>query len=132
MPGKGPSVSTKQRRDSKAGKAKHSKRYLDLAKKIAKDEILGFAEALAKCKGLDGLDGVRSTRRDPRHDAARRQSRKHPQTKDAEPKGRNRLRQHRADRSGHQRRSTRRVPSGEGRNHPRLDWQGQLSGGKPP
>src|SRR5467141_2256165 len=52
MAGKGPSVSTQQRRDSKSGKAKHSKRYLALAKQIGKEEILGFEEALAKCKAL--------------------------------------------------------------------------------
>jgi large subunit ribosomal protein L1 len=52
MAGKGAKVSTKQRRDSRAGRAKHGKRYTALAKQIDPEEALPFDEALAKVKEL--------------------------------------------------------------------------------
>src|SRR5438270_13178439 len=48
----GAKVSTKQRRDSKAGRPKHSKRYLALAKQINPEEVLDFDTALVKVKEL--------------------------------------------------------------------------------
>ena len=54
MPGS--KVSTKQRRDSKAGRPKHSKRYLALAKQVNPDEFLDFDSALAKIKELAAKD----------------------------------------------------------------------------
>jgi large subunit ribosomal protein L1 len=52
MAGKGASVSTRQRRDAKVGRPKHSKRFLDLAKKTNAEEALHFEEALTKIKEL--------------------------------------------------------------------------------
>src|SRR5881394_3958421 len=52
MAGKGAKVSTKQRRDSKAGRAQQSKRYLAVAKQVNPEEALPFDDALAKVKEL--------------------------------------------------------------------------------
>src|SRR2546423_7767469 len=52
MAGKGAKVSTKQRRDSRAGRPKHGKRYLALAKQIDPEVALPFDDALAKVKEL--------------------------------------------------------------------------------
>jgi large subunit ribosomal protein L1 len=48
----GPKISTQQRRESRAGKAKHGKRYLALAKQVNLEEPLHFDEALARVKLL--------------------------------------------------------------------------------
>jgi large subunit ribosomal protein L1 len=52
MAGKGASVSTRQRRDAKVGRPKHSKRFLALEKQTNIEEALHFEEALAKVKEL--------------------------------------------------------------------------------
>ena len=52
MAGKGAAVSTKQRRDAKVGRHKHSKRFLEIAKKASSDEPIHFEEALNKIKEL--------------------------------------------------------------------------------
>ncbi len=52
MPGAGSKISTRQRRESKLGKPKHSKRYAALSKQINKDEVLPPLEALERIKSL--------------------------------------------------------------------------------
>lgn len=46
----GPKVSTKQRREAKANKVRHSKRYADLAKRVSSDDALAPEEALTRVK----------------------------------------------------------------------------------
>src|SRR2546429_4284399 len=48
----GAKISTQQRRDSKAGKPKHGKRYMAVAKQVPKDEVFPPDDALAKIKTL--------------------------------------------------------------------------------
>src|SRR5690349_5204434 len=48
----GPKISTQQRRESRAGKAKHGKRYLALTKQVNIDEPLHFDDAIARVKLL--------------------------------------------------------------------------------
>src|SRR5579872_5376518 len=48
----GAKYSTRQRREAKLGKAKHSKRYATLAKQIREDELLTPEAALEKVKSL--------------------------------------------------------------------------------
>ena len=45
-------ISTKVRRESKAGRPKHSKRFLDVSKQVDKDALIPPEEALAKIKSL--------------------------------------------------------------------------------
>lgn len=69
----GPSVSTKQRREAKAGRAKHSKRYATLAKQLPQGEALPPEEALAKVKDLatakfdETIEAAINLGVDPRH-----------------------------------------------------------------
>lgn len=48
----GAKISTRQRRDAKAGRAKHSKRYTALAKQINPDELIPHDDALNRIKEL--------------------------------------------------------------------------------
>lgn len=52
MAEQGAKYSTRQRREAKLGKAKHSKRYTSVAKQINTEEIYAPEEALTKIKGL--------------------------------------------------------------------------------
>jgi large subunit ribosomal protein L1 len=52
MPAAGAKISTRERRASKAGRPRHSKRFTALVKKIVQDEILLHEEALARIKEL--------------------------------------------------------------------------------
>jgi len=69
----GPRVSTKQRRESKAGRARHSKRFTDLAKRISADELLSPEDALARVKELatakfdETVEAAVNLGVDPRH-----------------------------------------------------------------
>ncbi|HXG24288.1 MAG TPA: 50S ribosomal protein L1 [Chthonomonadales bacterium] len=48
----GPKLSTRQRREARAGRPKHGKRYMELVKKVNPQELLSPDEALAKVKEL--------------------------------------------------------------------------------
>lgn len=69
----GPSISTKQRRLAKAGRAKHSKRYVALKKKLTDSTPLPPEEALAKVKELatakfdETVEAAVNLGVDPRH-----------------------------------------------------------------
>jgi large subunit ribosomal protein L1 len=69
----GPKVSTRQRREAKAGRARHSKRYAVLAKQVDAEELLAPDVALAKVKQLatakfdETVEAAINLGVDPRH-----------------------------------------------------------------
>lgn len=69
----GPRISTRQRREAKAGRARHSKRYAALAKQVPSEEALPPEEALAKVKELatakfdETIEAAINLGVDPRH-----------------------------------------------------------------
>ncbi len=69
----GPKVSTRQRREAKAGRARHSKRFEKLAKLTNNDEALEPAAAMAKVKELatakfdETVEAAINLGVDPRH-----------------------------------------------------------------
>lgn len=69
----GPKVSTRQRREAKVGKNRHSKRYTALLKQIPRGEELPVEEALAKVKELatakfdETVEAAVNLGVDPRH-----------------------------------------------------------------
>ncbi len=69
----GPKYSTRQRREAKVGKTRHSKRYTTIAKQVTRDAELPIEEALAKVKELasakfdETVEAAVNLGVDPRH-----------------------------------------------------------------
>ncbi|NLI00793.1 MAG: 50S ribosomal protein L1 [Chthonomonadales bacterium] len=69
----GPKISTRQRREAKAGRARHSKRFNALLKQTPQDELLSPEEALVKVKQLatakfdETIEAAINLGVDPRH-----------------------------------------------------------------